>query len=95
MLIACKVKKNSENKIPAVVHIDKTCRVQTVSKNSNLNFYNLLSSFKKKTNCSVLLNTSFNIKGQPIVNSFEDAINTFKRTKIDVLFIDKFIVTKN
>ena len=94
MLIACKAKKSSENKIPAVIHIDKTCRVQTVSKKNNLNFYNLLLSFKKKTNCSVLLNTSFNVKGQPIVNSFEDAIKTFKKTNIDVLFIDKFIVTK-
>ena len=95
MLIACKVKKESEKKIPAVIHVDKTCRVQTVSKKTNLSFYNLIKSFKKKTNCSVLLNTSFNVKGQPIVNSFEDAIKTFKKTKIDILFIDKFIVEKN
>lgn len=94
MLIACKAKKRYENKIPAVIHVDKTCRVQTVSKKSNLIFYNLLKEFKKLTSCAVLLNTSFNVKGQPIVNSYEDAIKTFKRTKIDVLFIDKYILNK-
>jgi len=89
-----KQKKKYESKIPAVIHVDKTCRVQTVSKKSNLIFYNLLKEFKKITGCAVLLNTSFNVKGQPIVNSYEDAIKTFKRTKIDVLFIDKYILNK-
>ena len=80
--------------IPAVIHVDNSCRVQTVSKNTNLGFYKLLESFKRLTKCSVLLNTSFNVKGQPIVNSLEDAINTFQNTNIDILFIDKFIINK-
>ena len=94
MLIACKAKKATMKEIPAVIHVDNSCRVQTVSKNTNLGFYKLLESFKKLTKCSVLLNTSFNVKGQPIVNSLEDAINTFQNTNIDILFIDKFIINK-
>ncbi len=94
MLIACNAKKEYEKKIPAVIHVDKTCRVQTVSEKTNLVFYNVLKNFKKLTNCSVLLNTSFNVKGQPIVNNYKDAIKTFRKTKIDILFIDKFILKK-
>ena len=94
MLIACKVKKNKKNLIPATVHIDDTCRVQSVSKNTNLKFYNLLKNFKKLTGCPVLLNTSFNIKGQPMVNDPEQAIKTFLNTKIDVLVLHNLILRK-
>jgi len=95
MLIACKVKKDKKKIIPATVHIDNTCRVQSVSKNTNLKFYELLNSFKKKTGCPVLLNTSFNIKGQPMVNNPSQAIDTFLKTNIDVLVLHDFILKKN
>ena len=94
MLIACKVNKKIKNKIPAVVHVDDTCRVQTVDKDTNASFYNLLKSFKKITGIPVLLNTSFNIKGQPIVNNPDQAIKTFKNTNIDVLVIGNYILEK-
>ena len=94
MLIACKVKKNKSNQIPAVVHVDNSCRVQTVSKNTNLKFYNLIKEFYNLTSIPVLLNTSFNIKGQPMVNTPEQAINTFKNTNIDILVIGNYIITK-
>ena len=94
MLIAFKVKKNMKIKIPATVHVDNTSRVQTVSKTSNLKFYRLLTEFKKKTDVSVLLNTSFNIKGQPIVNSPEDAIKCFLKYNLDYLIIDNFLILK-
>jgi len=94
MLIACKAKKTSINKIPAVIHVDNTCRVQTVTKFTNTRFYELLKSFKVQTGCSVLLNTSFNVKGQPIVNTVKEAVETFKKTKIDVLYIDNFVLLK-
>ena len=84
MLIASKVKEDKVNVIPAVVHVDRSARVQTVNKSSNEKFYNLLEEFKNLTNIPVLLNTSFNVKGQPIVNNPRDAIETFKKTKIDV-----------
>ena len=69
--------------------------MQTVNKNSNEKFYKLLQEFKSLTNIPVLLNTSFNIKGQPIVNSPRDAIETFRSTKIDVLAIGNFLLKKD
>ena len=95
MLIASKVKREKENDIPAVIHVDRSARVQTVNKNSNEKFYKLLQEFKSLTNIPVLLNTSFNIKGQPIVNSPRDAIETFRSTKIDVLAIGNFLLKKD
>ena len=94
MLIACKVNKKVKNKIPAVVHVDETCRVQTVSNDTNPHFYNLIKSFKNITGIPVLLNTSFNVKGQPIVNNPDQAIKTFKNTNIDVLIIGNYILKK-
>ncbi len=94
MLIACQAKQSAINKIPAVVHVDNSCRVQTVSKDNNYKFWNLLKQFKIKTQVPVLLNTSFNIKGQPIVNTSQDAIECFKKYKIDNLVINDFILYK-
>ena len=94
MLIASKVKEDKKDVIPAVVHVDRSARVQTVTKNSNEKFYKLLLEFNNLTNIPVLLNTSFNVKGQPIVNSPKDAIETFKKTKIDVLSIGNFLLKK-
>ena len=94
ILIACKVKKKEKQNIPAVVHVDDTCRVQTVNKSFNLKFNNLLEAFYKLTKIPVLLNTSFNVKGQPIVNNPQQAIDTFKKTNIDVLIIDDYILIK-
>jgi carbamoyltransferase len=95
MLISCNIKRDKIKTIPAVVHIDETCRVQTVKKDINERFYNLLKEFHKMTNIPVLLNTSFNVKGQPIVNTPDEAIETFKSTNIDVLAIGDFILSKN
>ena len=95
MLIACKIKKNKMKTIPATVHVDGTCRVQTVKKNINERFYNLINAYYKISKIPVLLNTSFNIKGQPIVNTPKEAIDTFKSTRIDVLAIDDFVLKKN
>ena len=94
MLIACKVKKNKKKFIPATVHIDNSCRVQSVSKKTNKKFWLLLNEFYKLSKVPVLLNTSFNIKGQPIVNNSLDAIKCFKKYKIDYLVIDNFILSK-
>ena len=95
MLIASTVKKEKKNIIPAVVHVDGTCRVQTVKKEINEKFYMLLEEFNLLTKIPVILNTSFNIKGQPIVNTPAEAISTFKNTKIDVLIIGDFVLKKN
>ena len=94
MLIAVKVNKKMIEKIPAITHIDYTARVQTVTSHNNLKFYKLINAFYKKTNIPVLLNTSFNVKGQPIVNTPLQAIKCFEATNIDCLAIGKFVVMK-
>jgi len=94
MLIATKVKLDKKNKIPATVHVDNSCRVQTVSNRSNKKFYELIKNFYKITNVPVVLNTSFNIKGQPIVNDPVDAIECFLKYKIDTLIIGDYLVEK-
>ena len=95
MLMACKIKKNKLKDVPAIVHVDGTCRVQTVKKEINERFYNLIKEFNHLTKIPVLLNTSFNVKGQPIVNTPSQAIETFKSTNIDVLALGNFLLTKN
>ena len=94
MLIACQVQPEKKERIPAVVHIDNSCRVQTVKESNNTLFYRLIKEFHKITNCPVLLNTSFNVKGQPIVNSPKQAIDCFLSTNIDVLVVGDFILRK-
>lgn len=95
MLIAVNVKHEKIPQIPAVVHIDNSARVQTVNKFDNPRFRKLIESFFEETGCPVLLNTSFNVKGQPIVNTPEDAIKCFLSTNIDILGIGDFIVSKD
>lgn len=94
MLYAIKAKKNILKKIPATIHVDNTSRVQTVTQKSNLNLYNLLKEFYNLTNIPVLLNTSFNIKGQPIVDNPNAAIETFLSTKIDFIILDNYLIEK-
>ena len=85
----------SRSKIPAVTHVDFSARVQTVSKETNPYFYSLISEFKKITGCPVLLNTSFNIRGEPIICSPEDAFKCFMTTNLDFLVIENFILKKS
>jgi len=94
MLMAVQVKQDKKEAIPAVIHMDDSARVQTVKKENNEAFYNLLSLFENKTGCPVLLNTSFNVKGQPIVNDISDAAKCFMDTNIDVLVAGDYMVVK-
>jgi carbamoyltransferase len=80
--------------IPSVVHIDNTCRVQTLSKNFNPHFYNLIYEFYKLTDIPLLLNTSFNKAGEPIVQNEFDAIQSLITTDLDLLVIDNLIISK-
>jgi len=81
--------------IPAVFHDDGTCRLQSVSKKNNDKFYNLIESFDKITGIPVVINTSFNLNGEPIVCTPEDALKTFFSCGLDVLIMDEFEITKN
>ena len=94
MTFIFKVKEDKVNEIPAVTHIDGTARVQTVSKNDNPRFWKLINEFNKLTGVPVLLNTSFNIRGEPIVCSPEDAIKCFFSTGIDLLVLGDYILEK-
>jgi len=91
---AIKVRKNWKRKIPGVVHVDGTARVQTVSKKFNLKFYNLLKEFKNLTNIPVLLNTSLNLNGEPIAMSPSDAIRSFYTCGLDYLVVGDYIIKK-
>ena len=84
--------KRSE--IPAVTHVDYSARIQTVSKNTNKRYYDLISKFKEKTGCPVIVNTSFNVRGEPIVNTPTDAFNCFMGTELDVLIIGNCYLEK-
>ena len=80
--------------LPAITHVDYSARVQTVSKESHPRFHRLIESFKKKTGCGVLVNTSYNVRGEPIVCTATDAYRCFMRTEMDALIIDNFIMLK-
>ena len=80
--------------IPAVTHVDYSARIQTVHKETNSKYYNLINKFKKKTGCPVLVNTSFNVRGEPIVNTPEDAFNCFMGTDLDKLVIGNYYLEK-
>ena len=82
------------SKIPAVTHVDYTARVQTVEKDTNSRYYKLISKFNDKTGCPSIVNTSFNVRGEPIVCSPIDSYKCFMRTEMDVLVIDNFILFK-
>ncbi|HAJ91414.1 MAG TPA: hypothetical protein DCO71_02120, partial [Gammaproteobacteria bacterium] len=80
--------------IPAITHVDYSARVQTVHKETNPRFHAVLESFKQRTGCSVLVNTSFNVRGEPIVCTPEDAYRCFMRTEMDYLVVENFILAK-
>ncbi len=84
--------KRSE--IPAVTHVDYSARIQTVSEKTNSKYYNLIKKFKEITNCPILINTSFNIRGEPIVNTPEDAFKCFMGTDLDALVIGNLYLDK-
>jgi carbamoyltransferase len=80
--------------IPAVTHLDYSARIQTVHENTNRRYYRLLKAFERKTGCGVLVNTSFNVRGEPIVCTPEDAYRCFMRTEMDVLVLENCLLQK-
>ena len=80
--------------IPAVTHVDNSARVQTVHKETNQRFFHLLSEFNKLSGCPVLINTSFNVRGEPIVYSPEDAFKCFMSTEMDFLVMENMLLDK-
>jgi carbamoyltransferase len=94
MLFVVEANEDIKNKFPAIVHVDNTCRVQTVSKKFNENYYNLIKRFEEITECPVLLNTSFN-ENEPIVQTPEEAFACFERTKMDCLVLENWVIYRS
>jgi carbamoyltransferase len=81
--------------IPAITHVDYSARIQTVHRETNPRFYELLDAFERQTGCPVLVNTSFNVRGEPIVCTPEDAYRCFMRTEMDYLVLENFLLAKS
>lgn len=95
MLLAPIVKDEYRTKLPSVTHVDNTARVQAISKEKDPFLHNLLLEIEKIIGVCVVLNTSFNVAGEPIVETPQDALNTFLKTNIDVLVIENYVITKD
>lgn len=94
MLVAVKAKEEKKKLIPAVMHVDGTARVQTVTKKENPGLYDVIAEFQKITGIPLVLNTSFNFKGRPIVETPLDAMKEFLESELDLLFIEPFLIEK-
>ena len=88
------VKESFRDKLPAITHVDGTARLHTVKHEHNENFYDLLNEFKMITSFPILLNTSFNINGEPIVNTPNDALKTFSKSGLEYLVLNDFLIKK-
>lgn len=98
MMYAVNCKEGVEDKVPSVIHVDNTCRIQTVTEDQNEHFYNLIDTFYSQTGVPMLFNTSFNLGGDPLVETLEDAVDTLKRSDIEYLYLPeygKLITVKN
>ena len=80
--------------LPAITHVDYSARIQTVNKKTNFRYHSLIKAFKKKTGCSTLINTSFNVRGEPIVCTPKDAFRCFMRTEMDILVLENYVLNK-
>lgn len=87
MMYAVNCNEGVEEKIPSIIHVDGTCRIQTVSKEENLHYYNLIDEFNKITGVPILFNTSLNLGGDPLVETIEDAFDTLRRSELQYLYL--------
>jgi len=94
MLLVADVHENRRAEIPAVTHVDGSARIQTINKNQHPKYYALLKAFERRTGCGVIINTSFNVRGEPIVESPKDALNCFLNTGMDYLVLGNCLLKK-
>jgi len=87
MMYAVNVKAGKETQIPCIIHVDGTCRIQSVTQETNPHYYELIKHFKDITQIPMVFNTSFNLGGDPLVETLEDAFETLKRSKIEYLYL--------
>lgn len=94
MLLVANTREEKRKLIPAVTHVDGSARIQTIRKDQNPRYYDLIKAFEQKTGCPVIINTSFNVRGEPIVESPENALNCFLHTYMDYLVLGNFVIAK-
>ena len=87
MMYAVNCQPGIEEKIPSIIHIDGSCRIQTVNKEENPLYHQLISKFKEKTGVPIVFNTSFNLGGEPLVETLEDAIRTLENSDLEYLYL--------
>jgi carbamoyltransferase len=90
MMYAVNCQPGVAEKIPSIIHVDGTCRIQTVTEEQNTHFYKLISAFYKETGVPVLFNTSFNLGGDPLVETLTDALDTLARSEIEYLYLPEY-----
>ena len=98
MMYAVKCQEGIEEKIPAIIHVDGTCRIQTVTQEQNKHYYDLINTFYGRTGCPIIFNTSFNLGGEPLVETLDDACRTLANSGIEYLYLPeygKLITIKN
>ncbi|MDD5623226.1 MAG: carbamoyltransferase C-terminal domain-containing protein, partial [Candidatus Peribacteraceae bacterium] len=95
MLLVADVLPHRRSEIPAVTHVDGSARIQTIRRDQNPRYYDLLKAFERRTGCPVIINTSFNVRGEPIVESPADAINCFLHTQMDYLVLGNCLLKKS
>ena len=95
MLLVADVHPEKREVIPAVTHVDGSARIQTINEAQNPKYYNLIKAFREKTGCAVIINTSFNVRGEPIVESPKDALNCFLNTHMDYLVMGNILIEKS
>ena len=87
MMYAVNCQPGIAERIPAIIHVDGTCRIQTVNRKQNPHYYDVIKAFKKKTGISIIFNTSFNLAGEPLVETLDDAVRTLAHSDIEYLFL--------
>jgi len=90
MMYAVNCQPGIEEKIPSIIHIDGTCRIQTVNRDQNPHYYDLIKTFKERTGIPIVFKTSFNLGGEPLVETIEDAIWTLQQSEIEYLYLPEF-----
>jgi carbamoyltransferase len=90
MMYAVNCQPGIEEKIPAIIHVDGTCRIQTVTAKQNKHYYDLIKTFKDKTGCPIIFNTSFNLGGDPLVETLEDAVETLVKSEVEYLYLPEY-----
>ncbi len=90
MMYAVNCQPGIEEKIPAIIHVDGTCRIQTVNRDQNPHYYDIIKAFKERTGCPIIFNTSFNLGGEPLVETLDDALWTLQQSDIEYLYLPEY-----